>query len=186
MGGSKKSGKKKGGGGDMHASATRRVAKRAPLRHLARARTWLFPEVHEAHGGDGAWQRRRVVVPAEAPSEIAKLQNAGILDLLVDFRSFGASRTSTCRGGRADAARARQVLRASSRRAARATTDLVRFGMFLQNVRQRLADEHAKRGTQKQLVAKALADPDAPAEVGGSGTSRDAWVTRLYDASTNL
>jgi len=35
--------------------------------------------------------------------------------------------------------------------------DLTRYGLFLKSVRERLADEH-KRATQRQLVAKALAD----------------------------
>jgi hypothetical protein len=67
--------------------------------------------------------------------------------------------------------------------------DLVKYGIFLKNVRTRLADEH-KRGTQKQLVAKALADR-ARGEREWSQRSAaleraNHFVTKLVDASTHL
>jgi hypothetical protein len=66
--------------------------------------------------------------------------------------------------------------------------DLARYGMFLKEVRERLADEH-KKATQKAMVAKALADRsrgEREWSVRSKGLERaNALIKKLSDAATN-
>ena len=66
---------------------------------------------------------------------------------------------------------------------------LARYGVFLRHVRERLVEEH-KRATQKQKVAKALADRSRDEREWSQRESQlmrcNALVTKLGDAAKNM
>ena len=193
MGGSKKkSGKKKGGGGGGGGGAGGSAAERSRCGEAAAA-AGAHVAVHEepqAPDRDGAWRPTHELEKRLAGEIAKKLQTKPEeLDCPVDTAGVSGIPNVDLPSVVEQMQRERDKFFGFVAAGSTSYHDLVRFGMFLQNVRQRLADEH-KRGTQKQLVAKALADRSRGEREWSSRSAAleraNAWVTRLYDASTKL